>query len=100
MRHRGSYRDLIFWSPHHLPILPPLLVGDQPSLLEDVVQEGVYDHVVPGVDFPSHLFAAADDVLRIERKSSLAAPTLRFGFLLRDEFVPPLPDAEEVLRDL
>ena len=61
----GPDRDLVSGTPHHLPVFPPLLVGDQSSLFEDVVEEDVDDSVVPSVDFPAHFLAAAYNVLCI-----------------------------------
>ena len=54
--------DFICWCLHRLPIFPLLLVGDQSSLDEDVVQEDLDDGVVAGADLPAHLLTAADDV--------------------------------------
>ena len=41
----------------------PLLVGDQSSLFEDVVQEDIHDDVVAGVDLTAHSLAAAHNML-------------------------------------
>ena len=61
----GSDGDLVIGTPHHLPILPPLFMGDQPSLEEDVVQEDINDDVVAAVDFSGDSLATTDDMLRI-----------------------------------
>ena len=42
--------DLISCCRHCLPVIPLLLVGNQPSLLEDVVEEDVDQDVVPCID--------------------------------------------------
>ena len=70
-------RDFVSGSPHHLPVLPLLLVSDQSSLDEDVVEEDVQNDVMPGDDFTTNISAVADDVLGIEHHSSYAAPALR-----------------------
>ena len=54
----GSDRDLVVVRLDHLPIFPLLLVGDQSSLFEDVVQEDVHD-VVAGAYFSKNPLAAA-----------------------------------------
>ena len=48
----GPDGDFIRWCPHRLPVLPFLLVGDQPSL----VQDDVNDDVVKSVDLPARVF--------------------------------------------
>ena len=54
---------------------------------------------MPGVDLSTYFSAVAYDMLRVERKSSLAASSFRLGSLLGDWFFSP-PDTEEVLLDL
>ena len=71
-------------------------MGHQSSLDQNVVEEDGFHDVVARVDFGTHILAAADDMVGVERKPSFAAPTLGLGLLLRDQFFP-LPDAEEVL---
>ena len=84
----GSNGDLVSCRPHHLPIVPLLLVGDQPSLDEDVVEEDVDDIVVTGVDLSGNSLAATDDVLCVQRQSCLAAPTFCLRLLLGDQLLP------------
>ena len=93
----GSDGDLVVGGPHSFLIIPSLLVGDQSSLDEDVVEEDVHHDVVPRVDVAAHL-AAADDVLRIQRKPCFAAPTHRLRSPFREQFIP-LSNTEEVLLD-
>ena len=94
----GPDGDLISGRPHHLPVFPLLLVGDQSSLDEDVVQEDVDDDVVPGVDFSRHFSAASDDVLRVEWQTIFAAGARGLSPFLCDQFLP-LAHAEEVFLD-
>ena len=94
----GPDCDLIRWCPHHLPVLPLLLTSDQSSLDEDVVQEDVDDDVMTGVDLTRDSFAAAYDVIGVEREPCFAAPAFGLGFFLGDQ-LSPLPNAEEVLLD-
>ena len=91
--------DFVPSTPHRLPILPLLLVGDQSSLDEDIIQEYVQDDVMASDDFAAHFPAAADVMLCVQLRPSLAAPALCVGFLLGDH-LPPLSHAEEVLLDL
>ena len=51
----GPDGDLVSRCHHRFPIFPLLLVGDQSSLDEDVVQEDVKDYVVQGDDFCTDL---------------------------------------------
>ena len=80
--------DLITGRSGRLPVFPLLLVGDQPSLFEDVVQEVVHDDVVPGIDFNAHLPAPTYDVLRVPscpdllQKHSVSAFFFEINFFL------------------
>ena len=62
----GPDGDLVSRRSHRLPLSPLLLVGNQSSLLEDVVEENVHDCVVSGVDLTAHLLAVADDLPGVE----------------------------------
>ena len=82
--------DLITGRPHRLAVLPPLLVGDQSSLFEGVVEEDVDDSVMAGID----LTADSGSNLRCASSSaraSLAAPALRVHLLLRYKFLSSSP---------
>ena len=72
----GSDGDLVAGRSDRLPVFPLLLVGDQSSLHQNVVEEDIHDNVVPGVDLSGDFPAAADDVLGIELEPSSAAPAL------------------------
>ena len=72
----GPDGDFILGCSHGLPLLPLLLVGDQSSLDEDVVEEDVHDDVVAGVDLSYRLLAAENTVLRVQLQTHLAAPSL------------------------
>ena len=52
-----SNGDLIIGRSRRFHVLPPLFVGGQSSLDEDVVQEDVDHDVVPSVDLTSRLLA-------------------------------------------
>ena len=88
--------DLITGGPDHLPLFPLLLVGYQSSLGEDVVQEDVHHKVMAGVDLTTHLPTAASNMLGVEMKSCVSAPTPGLSLLFGDE-LSPLPDTQEVL---
>ena len=75
----GSDGDLVCSGARRLPFFPLLLVGDQSSLDEDVVQEDVDHNVVPGVDLSGDFLAATYDVLGIESRPCFAAPTRRLS---------------------
>ena len=68
--------DLVIHAPNHLAVRSLLLVGDQSSLFEDLVEEDVDNNIVPGVDLSRYLSAAAHDMSRIERQPCFAAPAL------------------------
>ena len=90
--------DLVCLRPDHLAVLPLLLTSDQSSLDEDIVQEDVDDDVMTGVDLTRDSFAAAYDMIGVEREPCFAAPAFRLCPFLGDH-LSPLPDAEEVLLD-
>ena len=92
----GHNSDFVLRGSHGLSIIPLLLVGDQSSLDEDVVEEDVDDDVVAGVDLTTHPLAVADDVLGIESRPCFAAPTDRLSLFLCGQFFP-FPNAEEIL---
>ena len=95
----GSDGDLVCRGPHHFALLPFLFAGHQSPLNQNIIQKVVHHDVVTGVDLSTYFSAVAYDMLRVERKSSLAAPTFRLRSLLGDEIFSP-PDTEEVLLDL
>ena len=90
--------DFVDGIPHHLPVLPPLLVGNQSSLNQNVVEDDFEDVVVSGVDLSTRLSPAADDAIGFERQPGLAAQA-SFLSLLCGQLLP-LPDTGDVLVDL
>ena len=90
--------ELISYRHDHLPLVPVLLMSNEPYLGEDVVKEDFDDIVVPGVDFATRPLAAADDVPCVQLRTCSATEALRLG-LLRNNFLP-LSNTEEVLLDL
>ena len=95
----GPDGDLISRCYHRLPILQLLIVGYQPSLDKNAVQEDVDDDVVSGTNLSGNFLAAADDVLGIESQPGIAAPARRLHRLLCNELLS-LPDAQEAFLDL
>ena len=73
-------------------------MGDDSSLIEDVVQEDIDDRVVAAVDLSCYSLASTYDVLSIQWQPRLASPACGFGLFLCNELFP-LPHAEEVLLD-
>ena len=92
-------RNLIIRTPHGFPIAPLLLMVNQSSLAEDVVEENVHHHIMACVDLTAYLSAATDDVLRRQLSPGLAAETCRLRLFLRYQLLP-LPHAEEALLNL
>ena len=84
----GPDGDLVVGRLYNFPIIPLLLVGDQSSLDEDVVEEDIDDIIVTGVDLSGNSLAATDDVLCVQRQSCLAAPTFCLRLLLGDQLLP------------
>ena len=72
--------DLVARRSHRLQVIPLLLVGDQSSLDEVVVEEDVDNDVVAGVDLPKYILTEADYMLWVQRQARLAAPARGFGF--------------------
>ena len=94
----GPDGDLVSHRSHCLSVFPFLLAIYQSSLDEDVVEKDVHDDIVAGCDPGAHFHAAAHNMLCIQRKPSLAAPTDRLRSPFRDQLLP-LSNAEEVLLD-
>ena len=91
--------DLVPGTLHHLPFFPPLFVGYETSLDENVVQEDIDDNIMPVVDLSRHFPAATYDMLRVQSLLGLAAPSHYFRSLLCYQLLP-LANTEEVLLDL
>ena len=70
--------------PHCLRVFPLLFVHCQSSLHQNVVEDDVHSDVVAGADFTVNLPAAVDNVLRVQLRRGLAAPTYRLCPLFCD----------------
>ena len=84
---------------HSLPLIPPLLVGDQPSLFEDIIEKDVDDDIMAGIDICADSLRTAHDVLRVQRKPGLFAPAFCRRPPLSDQFHSP-PNTQDVLLNL
>ena len=86
----SSDGDLVSWGPHHPPIFPLLFEGDQSSLKDGIVHEGIDHNELAVVDLNTGPLAATDDVPRVQLRHGSAAGTCRLNpFFVVNSFLFP-----------